>query len=74
MALHVLGVGYSYDGYGTTATMWSRYNIEFDFADSIRHATAMLSYRNTSVLLFALMLYRRMIWMHCAVSVPRQLL
>lgn len=45
MALHVLGVGYSYDGYGTTATMWSRYNIEFDFADSIRHATAMLSYK-----------------------------
>ena len=45
MALHVLGVGYSYDEYGITAASWKKYDIEFDYADSIRHAAAMLAFK-----------------------------
>ena len=45
MIVHVLGVGYSYDEYGITAAKWANYDIEFDYADSIRHAAAMLSYK-----------------------------
>lgn len=45
MIVHVLGVGYSYDEYGITAAKWANYDIEFDYADNIRHATAMLSYK-----------------------------
>lgn len=45
MALHVLGVGYSYDEYGITAANWKNHDIEFDYADSIRHAAAMLAFK-----------------------------
>ncbi len=45
MALHVLGVGYSYDEYGITATNWKDYDIEFDYADNIRQAAAMMSFK-----------------------------
>lgn len=37
LAIHVLGVGYAYDEYDITATGWKKYDIEFDYADNIRH-------------------------------------
>ena len=45
MAPHVLGIGYSYDEYGITAASWVNYDIEFDYADNIRQAAAMLAYK-----------------------------
>ena len=50
MAPHVLGIGYSYDEYGITAASWVNYDIEFDYADNIRQAAAMLAYRGSGQL------------------------
>lgn len=46
MAPHVLGVGYAYDQYGSTAKGWEKYNIEFDYANDIKQAAAMLSFKD----------------------------
>ncbi len=43
MIPHVLGVGYSYNEYGVTADAWKQYGIEFDYADDMKQAAAMLS-------------------------------
>lgn len=45
MIPHVLGVGFSYDEYRMTASVWEKYGIEFDYADSIKQATAMLTFK-----------------------------
>ena len=45
MTPHVLGVGYSYNEYGVTAQAWKEYGIEFDYADDIKQAAAMLSFK-----------------------------
>lgn len=45
MIPHVLGIGYSYDEYGTTATGWKKYGVEFDYVDDIKQAAAMLSFK-----------------------------
>ena len=46
MIPHVLGIGYSYDEYEITAVGWKNYGIEFDYANDIRQAVAMLSYKD----------------------------
>lgn len=45
MTPHVLGVGYSYNEYSVTAQAWKEYGIEFDYADDIKQAAAMLSFK-----------------------------
>ncbi len=45
MIPHVLGVGFSYDEYCMTASVWEKYGIEFDYADSIKQAAAMLTFK-----------------------------
>lgn len=45
MTPHVLGVGYSYNEYGITAETWKKYGIEFDYANDIKQAAAMLSFK-----------------------------
>lgn len=45
MIPHVLGIGYSYDEYEITAAGWKNYGIEFDYANDIRQAVALLSYK-----------------------------
>ena len=45
MTPHVLGVGYSYNEYSVTAQAWKEYSIEFDYADDIKQAAAMLSFK-----------------------------
>lgn len=45
MIPHVLGVGYAHDEYSITADNWKNYGIEFDYADDIEQAAAMLSFK-----------------------------
>jgi len=45
MTPHVLGVGYSYNEYSVTAQAWKEYGIEFDYADDIKQAAAMMSFK-----------------------------
>ena len=45
MTHHVLGVGYPHEEYRTTADSWSEYEIEFDYAEDIKQAVAMLSFK-----------------------------
>ena len=45
MIPHVLGIGYSYDEYSVTAAWWEKYGIEFDYANDIRQAAAMMSFK-----------------------------
>lgn len=45
MTPHVLGVGYSYSEYSVTAQAWKEYGIEFDYADDIKQAAAMMSFK-----------------------------
>lgn len=45
MTPHVLGVGYSYNEYGITSETWKKYGIEFDYANDIKQAAAMLSFK-----------------------------
>ncbi len=45
MTPHILGVGYSYNEYSVTAQAWKEYGIEFDYADDIKQAAAMLSFK-----------------------------
>lgn len=42
MVPHVLGVGYAYNEYEVTAGRWKEFEIEFDYADNIKQAAAML--------------------------------
>ena len=44
MVPHVLGVGYAYNEYEVTAGRWKEFEIEFDYADNIKQAAAMLSF------------------------------
>lgn len=45
MVPHVLGVGYAYNEYEVTAGRWKEFEIEFDYADNIKQAAAMLSFK-----------------------------
>ena len=45
MPSHVLGVGYLHEEYGVTADSWRGYEIEFDYAEDIKQAAAMLSFK-----------------------------
>lgn len=45
MPPHVLGVGYLHEEYGVTADSWRGYEIEFDYAEDIKQAAAMLSFK-----------------------------
>ena len=43
---HVLGIGYDYDYYSLATAKWTNYDIEFDFADSLAQAKALLSIKD----------------------------
>ena len=45
MVPHVFGVGYAYNEYEVTAGRWKEFEIEFDYADNIKQAAAMLSFK-----------------------------
>ena len=45
MVPHVLGVGYAYNEYEVTAGRWKEFEIEVDYADNIKQAAAMLSFK-----------------------------
>ena len=49
MVPHVLGVGYAYNEYEVTAGRWKEFEIEFDYADNIKQAAAMLSFKSRGI-------------------------
>lgn len=52
MVPHVLGVGYAYNEYEVTAGRWKEFEIEFDYADNIKQAAAMLSYQSRGIIFY----------------------
>ena len=52
MVPHVLGVGYAYNEYEVTAGRWKEFEIEFDYADNIKQAAAMLSFKEYNFSLY----------------------